>query len=284
MGHGLLSAWQRRALRRANQLWLQPFSPLIEACDRLGIESGRRSSAYFPLVVDTDLFRPGAPDLSRPWVAEMTRDSDFVVFSPTRIVFDTSPAMTRSGQTKGSRTLLLAWAEFVRREVVERPVLALPDWSSSDDLSLAKELVEELGIAHTVRFLRTPRSSGFHRHEIADLHRAADAVVDEFGCGWFGYVSLEALSSGTPVVSHVDLDVIAQLYPDGHPWLAARTAAEAADRFSELAADPDLRATHGRESRAWALANHEPGAAARRYIDAVATVAPEILSGEAARG
>lgn len=279
VGHALVSAWQRRALRRADQIWIQPFAPFTEAVARLGIEDARISETYFPLIMDTDAFRP-QPDIrtsARPWVADMCADADFVVFSPTRIVFGDTPALRRSGQWKGSQSLLDGFAEFVRRGVVERPVLALPDWVLSDDVAEARRRVRAMGIEDHVRFLTPPSTDGFNRSQIADLHAAADVVVDEFGSGWFGFVSLEAMACGTPVVSRLDLSAIDKMYGDDWEWLPADDALAAADRFTALATDPRMRATVGAASRKWVERHHSPAAAASRYVDAVSDRAAALV-------
>ena len=270
-GHAIVSAWQRRALRRADQVWIQPFAPFVDATDRLGIGPDRISESYFPLIMDTDTFRP-QPDIRErgaPWVDDMCADADFVVFSPTRLVFGDTPELRRSGQWKGSQVLLDAFAEFVRRGIVERPVLALPDWVLSDDVAEAKTRVAQMGLTEHVRFLAPPRPDGFNRSEIADLHAAADVVVDEFGSGWFGFVSLEAMACATPVVSRIDLPAITKMYGDDWPWLNADGAPEAADHFAALATSPSRASQVGAASCEWIERHHSPCAARDRYVAAV---------------
>ncbi len=279
LGHGVLSAWQRRALRRADQIWTQPFAPLLDAIDRLGIAPERISSSYFPLIVDTDVFRP-RPEAaaSTPWGRQAREDADFVVFSPTRLVFGDSPEMRRSGQWKGSQTLLDAFAELVRRDVVPSPVLALPDWVMSDDVALAKRRVVDMGIADHVRFIQPPRPEGFSRHELVDLYSIADVVVDQFGSGAFGLVSLEGMSCANPVVGRVDLPAARQMYDGDIVWLAADDAAAAADHFTALALDPDRAAALGGEARAWIERHHTPEVAAGRYVAGLTRAIDELGS------
>ena len=277
--HAVLSGWQRRAIRRADQIWTQPFAPFMDAIDRLGIDRARVTDAYFPLIVDTDTFRPtGDRHADRPWVRQATQGSDFVVFSPTRIVFAESPEMRRSGQWKGSQTLLDGFAELVRREVAEFPVLALPDWVLSDDVAEAKRRVVDMGIADHVRFVTPPRPEGFNRSELVDLYNAADVAVDEFGSGWFGFVSLEAMACSTPVVSRIDEPAVQSLYGDDWCWLSAHDAVDAADRFETLARDRGFARQCGEASRAWIERHHSAEAATSRYVRAVTDSVAELVS------
>ena len=50
------------------------------------------------------------------------------------------------------------------------------------------------------------------------LYHRSDVVADEFGVGWFGYVTLEGLASSRPVLCHLDEQVMATMYPE-HPIL-----------------------------------------------------------------
>lgn len=280
IGQGVVSAWQRRALRRADQLWIQPFAPFVDAVELLSIDPERVSDAYFPLIVDTEMFapRPPAETSDRPWVEAATTDTDFVVFSPTRLVFGDSAELRRSGQWKGSQTLLDGFAQFVERGVVDRPALVLPDWVLSDDVTLAKSRVREMGLERHVRFLEPPRPDGFNRNELVDLYSVADVAVDQFSSGWFGLVSLEAMSCATPVVSRLDLPVIEQLYGNDWEWLPADDATDAADWFSRLASDRNIADERGRRARAWIERHHSPQAAQGRYVEAILSRVDSLVS------
>ncbi|MEM9520920.1 MAG: glycosyltransferase family 4 protein [Actinomycetota bacterium] len=277
--HAVLSAWQRRAIRQADQIWTQPFAPFMDAIDRLGIDRGRVADAYFPLIVDTTTFTPDRTQArEQPWVQQATDGADFVVFSPTRLVFAESPEMRRSGQWKGSQTLLDAFAEFVRREVADFPVLVLPDWVLSNDVADAKHRVVEMGIADHVRFVTPPRPEGFNRSELVDLYNAADVAVDEFGSGWFGFVSLEAMACGTPVVSRIDEPAIRTLYGDDWCWLSAPNASDAANRFETLARDREFAHDLGTQARSWIERHHSATAATSRYVQAVTDSVAELVT------
>ena len=271
LGHGVLSAWQRRALRRADQLWLQPFQPFRDAVKRLGLDTHKIANAYFPLIIDTDTFQrdPSARFSNAPWVRSVVDRSDFIVFHPTRLVFDDSPAMRRSGQWKGSATLFEGFARFVVERRAGHPMLVLPNRRESEGVSEAKARISELGIGDYVHWAEPPRPAGFTRHELVDLYSVADVAVDEFGAGWFGFVSLEAMSCSVPVISHIDKQAIKQLYGDDWMWQTASNADELAGRLFDLAEDPSRRVELGAGCRRWIERHHAPAAAHGHYVDAV---------------
>ncbi|MCH2279729.1 MAG: glycosyltransferase, partial [Vicinamibacterales bacterium] len=105
-------------------------------------------------------------------------------------------------------------------------------------------------------------SAGFSWRELASLYQSSDIVVDEFG-GWFGLSAVEGASCGRPVLNHVAEEVMASMYPDGHPFLQAKTAEEICDLITMLA-DPGRRAPIGQASREWVLKHHDRGVVARK--------------------
>lgn len=268
LGHGVLGLWQRRAIRRASQIWTQPFRPFLDALDRLNVDPRRIADIYFPLIVDTDLFRPDPVD-PPSWAKALVPDSDFVVFHPSRLVLDESPLMLRSGQTKGSGQLLEGFAAFTKTGSAKRPVLLLPDNPSSPGRQEALERIAKLGIEDSVVWAEPQRSEGFTRTEMVHLYANADVTVNEFGAGWFGWVALESMSCEVPVISRIDASGIAKLYGTDHPWTHAQDASELTDRLAEFATDRPALAALGRQSREWISRHHAVETAGQRAVRSI---------------
>jgi glycosyltransferase involved in cell wall biosynthesis len=123
-----------------------------------------------------------------------------------------------------------------------------------------------------VLWLEPPRPEGFTRHELVQLYRVSDVVADDFGIGWFGAVALEGLATERPVVTYIDDAVMSTLYP-WHPMVSARTAADVADRLTELARDPELRREIGTEGRRWVEAFHSHDKAGEIYVSQILALA-----------
>jgi glycosyltransferase involved in cell wall biosynthesis len=266
-------AHQRSAIRSADAVLAQPFAPMTTALDRLGIGSGARSDQYFPLPVDTERFTPEGP-LPPPV------DGDFVVFHPSRMVLDDSPKMRRSGQWKGNDILLRGFAQLVEAAVVERPRLVLLDQEASRDRSKARALIDELGLADHVEWIRPNDGTLLSQPEMAARYRQADVVAVEFGIGWFGYVALEGAACARPVLCHVEDDVMNQLYP-WHPIVNAATPDEVGDRLVELARSPHRRREIGERSRHWVETFHSPAAVADRYLTEFTSLVDELVPSSA---
>jgi len=271
--------WQRRAARRVDRMWIQPFAPMIDAARRLRVPSSALSDRFPPLVVDTDLFRPDR-EVSSPDDPVLRRmlDADFTVFHPSRLVIHDEPRLRRTGQWKGNDVLVRGFARLVASGRVERPLLVMPDSTLSRDLDEVKALVDDLGIGEQVLWAPPPAADGFPRQAMVDLYLASDVVADEFGVGWYGYVTLEALAVGRPVVSYVDAAVMARLYPDGHPIVSARTESEVAEALVALALDGQRRRDLGTRGRTWVVDHHSPGRVRGRYVDGVRELVSELGS------
>ncbi len=265
--------WQRRGICRAPEIWTQPYSPYLRALKRLGVSGNRVSNTYFPLVFDTARFteRPHARACADPWVQEIVRAGDFVVFHPSRLMMRDHPSLRATGQWKRNGVLIEGFARFVRRCPSQRPVLALIDREASPDVQRAKALIEALGVAAHVVWLRPPRSIGFTRDELLTLYSAADVVADDFGIGWFGGVALEALAVGRPVLTYIDDAVMSQLYPS-HPMLSAGTADAVAATLMRLAESESWRRAVGAEGRRWLETFHSEAAAGAVYAARIADI------------
>jgi glycosyltransferase involved in cell wall biosynthesis len=281
VGEVIGGMWQRRAARRATQLWVQPFAPMQEALQRLHVPPERVSSRYFPLIIDTEMFDPARAGTTAPTAdLEQVRDAGFVVFHPSRMLLTDSPDLRRTGQWKANDVLIEGFASFVQHHPDVDALLVMPDGEMSLDLAAAKTLVNDLGIGHAVLWARPDNATGFNRHQLLDFYQEADVVGVDFGIGWFGFVALEGAAMAKPVLNHIDERAMAMLYPDGHPFCNARTPDEVAVWLGRLHDDPHERQMIGDRSRHWVLRHHGIEAARRTYADEIAAVVNELGVGQ----
>jgi len=271
--------WQRRGIKAVAQLWSQPFSPFATAAERLRVEPSRIVPRYFPIMIDTDVYRPdpAARESRDPQIRQLVDNHDFIVFHPTRMMLNESPEYMETGQWKGNDRLFEGFAKFVAANPTARPVLALIEHAPSPDMVKAKALVRRLGIEKHVVWLKGPHAHGFDRVALVAFYAAADVVVDEFGIGWFGSIVVEGLSTGKPVLCHVDAEVMKQLYP-WHPILSPRTPDEIAACLGDLWRDPEARRKLGERGREWAVEFHSIGKVGAKYVREVAGLAESMHS------
>jgi glycosyltransferase involved in cell wall biosynthesis len=259
--------WQRRGIGAVAQFWSQPFSPFRIAAERLGVARDRIVPRYFPIMVDTDLYRadPNARFLDHPDIRRIVDHHDFVLFHPSRLMVNRAAQYVETGQWKGNDRLVEGFARFVASARGARPVLVLIDRGQSADVAQIRALIAGLGIEQHVIWLKGPHPYGFDRGELLPFYSVADVVADEFGIGWFGSVVVEGLSMGKPVLCYLDEEVMRQLYP-WHPILTPQTPDEIAACLFDLWRDPEERSRRGARGREWAVAFHSLEGASARYV------------------
>jgi glycosyltransferase involved in cell wall biosynthesis len=269
---GLLAIgpWQRRGVRRATEIWTQPFPPFRTALGRLRIDARQIADVYLPIALDVNAFSrdDGPPS---PQLAALRARTDFLVLHPSRLVLGDDPLLRETGEWKANDRLIRGFARFAAARPQLRPLLVMPDRSESPDVAPAKALIAELGLERSVCWLTPPDARGFKRSELKDLYAIADVVADDFGIGWFGAVVLEALAMRVPVVSYVDETIMSQLYP-WHPICVARDPAEICAALERLADDPRERRRLGAGGRAWVREFHSHEALAGRFAAEVERV------------
>jgi glycosyltransferase involved in cell wall biosynthesis len=265
-----IGLWQARGIRRATEIWTQPYSPYVRALTRLRVDPSRVSPKYFPLVFDTSRFRPRDP-LASEIGRQMRAPGRFVVFHPSRLMMRDHPSLRATGQWKRNEILIEGFARFALAHPERQPALVLLDRSASPDIPAARALISRLGIERLVTWMRPPGGAAFTRDDLLTLYSAADVVADDFGIGWFGGVALEALSVERPVLTYIDDAVMRRLYPS-HPMLSADTPDAIAGVLDRLSSDPAAAARAGREGRIWVETYHSEATASRLYAEHITSM------------
>ena len=248
----LVAARLRPAIRSSVDIWpTGPFAPWNLAAERLGVSVER----FLPQALDTGLFGPKVESNEQNGGSE-----SLTIFHPTRIMFNPDPHLVEVYGCLWNNRLLLGFAEAVRQGV--DAWLVLIDRDGSSDQEQAKQMLSDLGVADRVEWLRAGTSTGFTWQEMADLYRSCDIVGSEFS-GWTGLITLEGASCGKPVITYLEPEATASMYPDGHPFVQAENAQEVCEAIMTLA-DPVQRRSIGKSSRQWVLNHHDRSVVARR--------------------
>jgi glycosyltransferase involved in cell wall biosynthesis len=191
------------------------------------------------------------------WMAKHVRslvEQDKVVFAPPGVdadLFRPNPAETRkhllyvgriNDPRKNVRLLLMAYAN-ARKVLGEIPPLVL---AGLTDLDADDRLyVKEQGLDEHVKVV-----VGATKQGIAELHRGAVVFLLGSNEEGLGMVVLEAMASGTAVVS-TDCGGTATAVVDGETGylVPVRDSGAFSDRLIQLLRNPDLRARLGRAGR-----------------------------------
>lgn len=276
IGLALKGLWQRRALRRMREIWMQPLNMNLYAVRDLRLDPRRISPLYYPVVIDSRKIAPRGIPANVP--SELRFPSDrprpFLVFHPTRIQIDEYDAKGAQGQGKGNLRLFEGFADFLRQTRPPDARLVLVDRDTCMDGPKAKRWFAQAGIEQNVVWLKPPRSSGFSRAELVDLYSACDVVADQFGDQGqgFGCITLEGCACARPVVTVLDESFLSRLYP-WHPLLGASSPSEIAARLSSLFLDSAQREAIGMRSRQWIEQFHSHDAAGPIYAERLESLA-----------
>lgn len=230
-GASLLAPLLLRYLRRFHNRMAGTLVPTRAMADALHAD-GFRHLHVWPRGVQADLFSPARrdPQLRQQWGVG---DNDLVVLYVGRIAPE-----------KNIDAAFDAFATIRRRHPAARFVLV-------GDGPAEKRLREQHPDA---LFLGTKTGEGLARH-----YASGDLFLFPSQTETFGNVTLEAMSSGLPVVSY-DLAAAHELITDGHNGMLAISCDGAAftARAVACADDPELRKTLSSNAREMALQQDWP--------------------------
>lgn len=252
------------AIRSADVISHGGEKPFVDALKALRIPTDRVAVPGLRLAVDTATFAYRADAIATSELRWGIPLEARVVLLPSRIVIDNRPSLRRSGQWKASDVAIRGFRKALDRidsDLRGDYLLAIPDRSRTPGLSEAKSLIQDLGLTRNVVFLSGKHEDALTRDELIDAYSRSDVVLDDFGVGWYGSIVVESLACGTPVITHVADEVLAQF--EWNPILIAKTPDEVALQLLEVLSCPpesENRATN----RRWVLENHSVETYAQR--------------------
>jgi glycosyltransferase involved in cell wall biosynthesis len=202
-----------------------------------------------PNGVDTTAFRPGPVDAH---VRAQLAAAD-----PSRPVV---LVMCRLDPTKGVDHVIEAVAAVPPHLGVQLAVVGAPSLGSAAWEGHLRELATRL-LGDRARFLG-------HRHDVADLLRAADVLALASSMEGMPLGVLEAQACGTPVVCYPTAG-IPEIVDDGRTGLLAHDVASLAGAIERLVTDAGLRARVAAAAREQVVRDHDIALQADRLAEVV---------------
>lgn len=248
---------QRRGIRSCSKILSQPFFPFANALKELKISNERVSKSYFPILLDTEVFKfnENAEREIDLYNKALLAPFKFIILHPSRINLDQSKAGIHSGQWKGNDNLFKAMAIFVKKYKIDDACIALVDRMFSPDIAKARKIISRLGIESNIVWLKPPNPQGFPRKQLMNFYTISDIVADEFATGWFGSVVLEGMACSKPTFCYVDEDVMKQLYP-WHPIVSSKDPEVLSQLIATYYFDKEKKESLGELSRKWVREFH----------------------------
>jgi glycosyltransferase involved in cell wall biosynthesis len=261
---------QKWGINSATYIISQPFEPFVKALKVLKIPKEKIDESYFPIIINTDIFkyRSNSLEMISPRNRELFSKSDFKIFSPTRIVANNSKEMQMTGQNKGTDILIKAFHMFVHNNPESFAGLYLINrkYNDSGEVDYIKNLIKELDLNDKVYWLESNNACGFTRNELINIYSISDIIADEFAAGWFGSICVEAFACSKPVLSYVDEKAMSKIY-QYHPFLSSLSVKRISQLIEICYLEPEFRKKQGILGREWAIQYHSPSSAAKIYIE-----------------
>lgn len=254
----IVSISTRIAIQKIDTIYAYGFDPFRNALTKLGVSKKRISKTYLPVMLDSDKIKAAlriTTDVGLDFLNRTSR-ANLVIFCPSRIMINSSYFHSITGQYKGQEKLLIAFAKFLSfSEVYSDSILVFIN--REDDIKdrlILERMIQELNLSRNVVWL-VPTRDLFSRAELIEFYTISDAVFDEFGAGWFGSVSLEAMSCGVPVLCHLDESVMNNLYAD-NPFINFESESALIEVLQRMYLSKSFVQDRGKLSQNWIVENH----------------------------
>ncbi len=257
---------QRWGLKHIDCFLTQPFKPFTLALNKLKIPESKISKSYFPLILNTEIFKYNdnyTKFISKENVSKLNK-FNFKIFHPSRLMVSQNKALVNSGQWKGNDMLLKGLRVFIDKYNVNDICIFLPKKASSKELESFENSVIQLNLESNIVWVNSTNIEGFDKQEMVALYSASDLVVDEFGVGWFGSIVVEAAACSKPIMCYIDQEAMQELYP-WHPIISVNTPETVAAEIAKLYFDKNYSIHKGAEGRKWAVEFHGSENAGKKY-------------------
>lgn len=265
-----LSFLMKAAIRSCDYIVVNPFLPFSLAVRKLKIPVRNQMDVYLPVAIDTDNFylRERADLKLDENSLALFEQFEFKILAPSRLLTNDHPDYIESGQYKQNDLMLDVMVSLLKSYPTLSVGLFFIDRGKEDrgETLKMKNRIQDLQLSDKVVWLKPKNGSAFNRAELIDFYCMSNLVVDEFGVGWFGSVSLEALSCSRPVLCYVDEIVMKKLYP-WHPFISSLDVEEIAQRVHDLLTSPEKAQALGEKGRFWIETFHSSKAISQRCLE-----------------
>jgi glycosyltransferase involved in cell wall biosynthesis len=107
--------------------------------------------------------------------------------------------------------------------------------------------------------------STLNQVELASYYQLCDVVIDQFGVGSVGFIGLESLNFGKPLVSYIDTTAYQKLYGEKPPILSSNSEEEVYQYLKKLVEDRCFYDDISERSRQWIFKFHSEDELIKKY-------------------
>jgi len=107
--------------------------------------------------------------------------------------------------------------------------------------------------------------STLNQKELSDYYHSSDAIADQFGVGSFGFIGIEVLHIGKPLICYIDLENYRQLYGESPPVINSKNSEEMIDLLKKLIEDRTYYEKVCKYSHDWFMKFHDEDILIEKY-------------------
>jgi len=106
-----------------------------------------------------------------------------------------------------------------------------------------------------------------NQNELLENYQMCDVVVDQFGVGAFGFIGLEVLSQGIPLICYIKQDVYQTMYGESPPVLSGKTSDEISKNIEKLIINKKFYHEISEAGKNWFDKFHSEEKIIKKYAD-----------------
>ena len=131
------------------------------------------------------------------------------------------------------------------------------------DTEKSIELLKKADVERKYKIL--PKS--LNQNELHSYYSHCDVIVDQFGVGAFGFIGIEVMSIGKPLICYIKEDNFKKLYGERPPIISSNSEKELLEYMNRLVDDKQFCKEVGIKSRKWILKFHSKENLIQKYIE-----------------
>lgn len=216
-----------------------------------------RSDIYLPWAITTEHFSPEKFDVfSQPIVQRQDNKLQINLFMPSRFLIERTESNKETGYWKNNQIAIEAFSKLVRSTNDNFVYsLYLIDRNNEKRNFDVDGLYRRADIEPHIKWLKPKNPEGFSRLEMMQIYKEMDFVLDDFGVGWFGGISLESLAMGCLVINNAPQELMVALY-GSNPFLFAENSDQIFQIITDFSRSREQIDTRRNLNIAWMQEHH----------------------------
>ncbi len=182
-------------------------------------------------------------------ISQKSEQKKFVIFHPTH----------QDWEIKKNNIFLEAFDKISKKY----DNVSLVIINHGKDAKKSIEMINKLNLGDKCEIL--PHT--LNQNKLLENYRTCDIVVDQFGVGAFGFIGLEVICQGIPLICYIEKDVYKTMYGESPPILSGKTSDEIFEMLEKLIIDKKFYDEISEAEKKWFDKFHSEEKIIQKYAD-----------------